>query len=38
MNCVTAGRKIVESSATELDNADVAKTGANVAVAVLSPA
>lgn len=38
MNCVAAGRKIVESSVTELDSADVAKTGANAAVVVLSPA
>jgi hypothetical protein len=38
INCVAAGRKIVDSSVTELNNTDVAKTGANVAVAVLGPA
>ena len=38
MNCVAAGRKIVESSVTELDRADVAKTGAYVTVVVVSPA
>lgn len=38
MNCVAAGRKIVESSATELDRADVAKPGTNVAVDVLTRA
>ena len=38
MNCVAVGRKIVESSATELDSTDVAKAGASVAVVVLSPA
>ncbi len=38
MNCVVAGRKIVESSVTEVDNADEANTGASVVVVVLSPA
>ena len=38
MNCVAAGRKIVERSATKLDHAEVANTGANVAVVELIPA
>jgi hypothetical protein len=37
MNCVAAGRKIVDRSATELDSVDVAKTGANVVVVMLRP-
>jgi hypothetical protein len=32
MNCVAAGRKISETSATALANAAVAKTGAEAAV------
>ena len=37
MNCVAAGRKMVEDSATEIASAAVAKTGVDSTVWVLSP-
>jgi hypothetical protein len=38
MNCVVAGRKIAEVSEIEVASAAVAKTGADTAVWVLTPA
>jgi hypothetical protein len=38
MNCVVAGRKVGETSATKIASGAAAKTGADVAVCVLTPA